>query len=171
MALHKSLKLTTKQLAHIQKLERRASSYVIWKRLLVLKMKHQGQTNTQIAESLSIHRETVRRWINLFKNEGFKGILKVQQSINRPAGLGSLEWKEIKHEHESNPFPNSYSLKEHVEQMYGVSYNQQYLSQQAREKLDLRFRERSCKCNCLKLEELIQIPDMLLARIQANTPH
>lgn len=59
----------------------------IYKRLQCLKLKHKNYKNIQIADILSVTKETITNWIKLFLNEGFEGLCHLNYEGRRVSKL------------------------------------------------------------------------------------
>ena len=125
-------KLTKKQLQELYNLEKQNNTHQIYRRLTVLRMKHNGLKNTEIAEALSVSRISVGRWINAFKNKGWDGMLSNEYKT-KDTKLSSSQWEDIKLACHNGDIECEYILKRYVEIYYDIFHNQKYLARLARD--------------------------------------
>ena len=135
----KAFRLTEPQLEELNQYEKNVRGSQVFKRLMALRMKHNGLNNTEIAKALNISRVSVGRWVKAFKTNSWRGVVRNSYKRKRPK-LGLPEWIEIREAHQECPFRNSLHLKHHVEYKYNLSFNKNYLKQRARDKYGIRFR-------------------------------
>ena len=137
--MKKAFRLTEPQLKELNEYEKIVRRSKVFKKLTVLRMKHNGLNNIEIATALNINRVSVGRWIRAFEADGLVGVARDNYK-RKKSKLGLPEWIEIKIACEQGQIKGSWVLKRYVELHFGITYNQDYLRKRAYSQYGISFR-------------------------------
>jgi putative transposase len=111
-------------------------SYMIYQRLLFIKMLKEGKTVKDASEFLNINRASGSRWLKLYNEKGFEGLIPNYDNCGRNCYLTDKQKEELK-EIISNSNEN-YTLKKIqkiIKKKYNIDYSEKQVWIIVREKL------------------------------------
>ncbi|MCC7553753.1 MAG: helix-turn-helix domain-containing protein [Methanobacteriaceae archaeon] len=115
-------------------------SYMIYQRLLFIKMLKEGKTVKDASEFLNVNRASGSRWLKLYNEKGFEGLIPNYDNCGRNCYLTNEQKEELK-QIISNSDEN-YTLKriqKLIKEKFNIEYSEKQVWVIVREKLGFNY--------------------------------
>jgi len=106
----------------LKKIENEIESTKVYKRIQAFKLIHKKWKYSAIAEFLSISKETMSGWINIYKRGGVDELLKLHYKGGQPR-LNKKQIKNIKEKAAQGSFTFAKDVQHYIKKNFGIKYN------------------------------------------------
>ncbi|KXA96915.1 hypothetical protein AKJ37_04150 [candidate division MSBL1 archaeon SCGC-AAA259I09] len=118
----------------LKKLRKKVDDPKVRDRITAVIMEVKGYERREMADILSVHRETVRLWIKRFDESGVDGLWD-EERPGRPSKLSEAEREQVRADLEQSPKEFGYESEvwstrmvlDHLREEYGVEYHPRYI--------------------------------------------
>ena len=134
--------------------------YIIYRKLIFLKLLMKGETVKFASEIIGIRRETGTQWLKKYNKDGFEGLMPKYENCGRHSFLTVQQKEELK-EILSNPEKN-YTLKDAhriIKEKFGINYSIKQVWVITRKELGLNYSK-----PFIKYSEAPEIPELDLKK-------
>ena len=122
-----SIILNTNELDKICKLMKSQKDTKIYKRLIALKMKHQGISNQDISKILDVHIDTVTDWFKIYLNMGLNSLCELHLR-NRKKSKLDVHIEDLKELVEEKTISTIAEFQNYISNLYGITIEHSWLS-------------------------------------------
>lgn len=110
----------------LKKIENKVESTKVYKRIQAFKLIHKKWKYSAIAEFLSISKETMSGWINIYKRKGVDELLKLHYKGGQPR-LNKKQLIELKEKAAQGSFNFAKDVRHYIEKNFGIKYNLKHI--------------------------------------------
>ena len=119
--------LNTAELSETNKLMKEQKDSKVYKRLVALKMKHQGISNNEISLILDIHIDTVTDWFKIYINTGISGLCELHLKNRKKSKLDD-HIEELKKLVEEKTISTIAEFQNYISKIFGIEIEHSWLS-------------------------------------------
>ena len=114
--------ISQKEYADLKMAEKRVESAKCYKRIQAMKLIYKKWTYGDIANFLSVTKNTMSNWINLYKASGLSGLLELRYK-GKQAKLTKQQLRKIKAEASKGKFTFAKEVKIYIQEQFGIFYD------------------------------------------------
>ena len=122
-----SIALNNKELSHINNSMKNHRDAKIYKRLIALKMKHKGISNSLIANILNVHIDTITNWFKLYTLEGLNSLCELHLK-NRKKSKLDAHLEDLERLVEEKNISTIAEFQNYISKIYGIEIEHSWLS-------------------------------------------
>jgi transposase len=122
-----SIVLDSKELDEINKLMKRQKDTKIYKRLVALKMKHQGISNHEISNILDVHIDTITDWLKLYIKMGLNGLCELHLRNRKKSRLDD-HLEELRELVKEKTISTIAEFQNYISKLFGIEIEHSWLS-------------------------------------------
>jgi transposase len=119
--------LNREELDETNKLLKNQKETKIYKRLVALKMKHQGISNHDISYILDVHIDTITDWFKLYIKMGLNGLCELHLKNRKKSKLDEHR-EELKKMVEENTISTIAEFQNYISNLFGIEIEHSWLS-------------------------------------------
>jgi len=125
------LKLTKEvDLEEVVSRERSTKDFLEKRRLMAIRLRHEGHTPPEVCNVLGIHPSSLRNWVNSFNKHGLDGLRPQEKRWGRKRKLSDEQIREVRKWLDEGPsesqgcyFWTGEKLMKEIERQFGVRYS------------------------------------------------
>ena len=133
-------KLTEEQKQELEIAEQTTKQIQLLKRIQSIKMKDKGLTNILIAEILGKSDQTISDWVQLYRKEGTKALLRWNYK-GRISILSSEDLKKIAKKNEEKPFDKASEAKAYIKSEFGIDFHLHWVQKIIKKNFNLHIKK------------------------------
>ena len=122
-----SIKLDNKELENINKQLKIQRDAKVYKRLIALKMKHNGISNHEISNILDVHIDTITDWFKLYINLGLNSLCELHLKNRKKSKLDD-HLEELKVLIEEKTISTIAEFQNYISNLFGIEIEHSWLS-------------------------------------------
>lgn len=132
--------LSKQEIIQLDKLIKQKKSAKITRRLQCLKLKHKGKTHKEITEIFGINKDTISNWMNLYFQQGVKGLCQLNYDGRRQTKIDGYV-DQIKQDVKERTITTLSELKSLLSEKYDIQIEESWLSRLAQKNSILATRK------------------------------
>jgi transposase len=122
-----SIKLDKREIEEINNAMKSHRDAKIYKRLVALKMKNQGNSNSEISNILDVNIDTITDWFKAYIGEGLKGLCELHLTNRKKSKLDSY-LEELKSLVKKETISTIAEFQNYISKLYGIEIEHSWLS-------------------------------------------
>ena len=115
------------ELENINKMMKIQKNTKVFKRLVALKMKHEGISNHQISSILEVHIDTVTDWFKLYLRTGLQGLCELHLKNRKKSKLDDYI-DELRNLVEKETITTLAEFQNYISKLFGIEIEHSWLS-------------------------------------------